>query len=240
VKIEWVAQHSVPAETLWRNAAHSKTLSLPMLGEARAPYLAVVGGGPSVAGHVDEISLSPIIWSINGAYKWLRDKGILSLFYTIDPLPGIANLCKHADSAVMATWCAPEAFAAMPGAHIELVDLEGGCGPTSASSAPIIAARAGFRRVSFFGCEGSFGETTHAYETGRGVNLLRVVCNGQEFLTSPQMMQQTEYLAEFMRAAPDVFVDRSGGLLAACIADPEIDVTGASRSIYDAAMKGAA
>lgn len=238
MKIEWVATHSVPVETLERNAAHAKTLGHPMLGAARAPYLAVVGGGPSVADHVEELSLSPVIWAINGAYQWLRGQGILSQFYTIDPAPGIAELCKHADSAVMATWCAPEAFAAMPGAYVELVDLEGGCGPTSASSVPIIAARCGFRRVSFYGCEGSFGETTHAYEN-RTVGLLKVRCNGQEFLTSPQMVQQTEYLAEFIRAAPDVFIDRSGGLLSACIADPEIDVIAASRSIYNAVMEAA-
>lgn len=235
MKIEWTATNCVPAETLGRNVAHSKTLGLPMLGDARAPYLAVVGGGPSVADHVEELRLSPIIWSINGAYKWLRDQGILSQFYTIDPQPGISDLCRHADSAVMATWCAPEAFASMPGAYIELVNLEGGCGPTSASSVPIVAARSGFRRVSFYGCEGSFGDTTHIYEN-RSVNLLKVVCNGQEFMTSPQMVQQTEYLAEFIRAAPDVFIDRSGGLLSACIADPNIDVIAASRSIYDAVM----
>lgn len=239
MKINFTATDCVSMETLERNRAHALSLGLPPLGQARAPYLAVVGGGPSVADHIEELQDWPgVVWAINGAFKWLRGRGVLSQFFTTDPLPGIADLCRGADSAVMAAWCGPSAFAAMPSAYIELVDLATypAVGPTTASTAPLIAAQCGFKTVSFFGCEGSFGAETHAYGTPRGVNLLRVVCNGQEFLTSPQMMQQTEYLADIIRGAPQFCIDRSGGFLSACIADPEIDVTAASRSIYEKVM----
>jgi hypothetical protein len=241
VKITFTAKDCVPKETLERNRAHSLSLGLPMLGHARAPYLAVVGGGPSVADHIEELSGFPVIWAINGTFKWLRDRGVLSQFFTLDPKPGIADLCRYADSAVMSVQCDPAAFAAMPGAYVELVDVTAlpAVGPTTASTAPLIAAQCGFKTVSFFGCEGSFGAETHAYGTPRDVNLLRVVCNGQEFMTSPQMLQQAEYLAEIIRGAPQFCIDRSGGLLSACVADPEIDVIAASRSIYDAAMRAA-
>lgn len=234
-----MATHCVPGETLARNASHSRTLGLPMLGEARHPFLAVVGGGPSVKDHIDELKSWPgAIWAINGACDYLRGFGIRPRFFSTDPLPGIADLVACSDSAILATWCDPAAFAAAR--NVELVDIED-CprGPTTASNAPYLAAQCGFRSVHFFGCESSFGETTHAYDVDRGMNMLRVVCNGREFLTSPQMMMQAEYLGEILRSVP-VYRDRSGGLLSAVIADPEIDVIAASRSVYDAAMKGAA
>lgn len=237
MKIAFKPLHCVPVETLERNRAHTRTLGLPTLGEARHPWLAVVGGGPSVAGHIDELREWPgEIWAINGAYKFLRDHGVLAAFFTIDPQPGIAAMSGSIDCGVLATSCDPSAFAAAYHAHIETVELDDyPCGPTTASTAPIIALRRGHKMVSFFGCEGNFGATTHAYEN-RDVKLLEVVCNGKTFRTNPQMLQQSEYLAEQIRVAPHVLVDRSGGLLSAFVADPDIDVTAASRSIYEAVM----
>lgn len=237
MKIDFKPLPCVPVETLERNARHAKTLGLPMLGEARHPYLAVAGGGQSVADHIEELKAwDGEIWAINGTYKFLRDHGILSRFFTIDPLPGIAGMSANVDSAVMATICDPAAFAAAFHAYVELVDLDDyPCGPTTAATAPIIAITRGHRQVSFFGCESSFGKTTHAYEN-RDVPLLEVACHGQTFRTNPQMLQQAQYLAEQIRIAPDVLIDRSGGLLSAMVADPNVDVVAASRSIYDAAM----
>lgn len=227
----------VPVERLARNVAHAKSLGLPVLGQARASRLAVVGGGPSVAEHYEELRNWPgEIWAINGTYRYLTGKGVSCRFFSTDPLPGIADLCKGAD-AILATRCDPDAFSAA--ASVETVDIEDmPRGPTTASCAPLIAAQCGFQQVSIFGCEGSFGESTHAYGTPRDVRLLKVVCNGRTFLTSPQMMQQVEYLADIMREAPAFLVDRSGGLLSACIADPDIDVIAACRAIHDA-VKGA-
>jgi hypothetical protein len=213
-------------------------LGLPKLGEARHPHLAVVGGGPSIKDRLDELrEWDGEIWAINGAYKFLRDYDILSAFFTMDPLPGIAKMTEAVDCAVLATCCDPSAFDAAFHAHVETIDLDDyPCGPTTASTAPIIAIQRGHKQVHFFGCEGNYGADTHAYGTPRPVNLLRVVCNGQEFTTSPQMYHQTQYLADVMRVAPHVFVDRSGGFLSAVVADPDIDVTAASRSIYEAVM----
>jgi hypothetical protein len=235
VRLNITAIPCVPVETLGRNVAYSRSLGLPKLGEARHPFLAIVGGGPSIKDHLDELRVwDGVIWAINGAYAYLREHGILSRFFTTDPLPGIAAMSEKVDSAVMATCCDPSAFDAAFHAHVEIIDLDDyPCGPTTASTAPIIAATHGFRQVSFFGCEGNFGDDTHAYGTPRDVNLLQVECNGQEFLTSPQMYHQTQYLADVMRVAPGVFIDRSGGFLSACIADPDINTLAASRSVYE-------
>lgn len=224
----------VPWETLARNVAYAKSLGLPSV-QARAPTLAVVGGGPSVAQHYEELrNWSGEIWAINGTYRWLASHGVSCRFFSTDPLPGVADLCSGSD-AVLALRCDPGAFDAVAGA--ETVDIEDmPRGPTTASCAPLLAAMCGFHQVSMFGCEGSFGETTHAYGTPRDVRLLKVACDGQEFLTSPQMMMQVEYLADIIRAAPRFCADRSGGLLSACVSDPDIDVLAASRSIHGQVM----
>jgi hypothetical protein len=237
VKINFTSLPCVPNEDLERNEAYAKSLGLPRLGEAQHPYLAIVGGGPSAQDHLEELRDWPgEIWAINGTYKWLRDNGVLSAFFTIDPKPGIAEMTESVDCAVLATCCHPSAFDAAFHAHVETIDLaDYPCGPTTASSAPMIALKRGHKQVSFFGCEGNFGATTHAYEN-REMPILEVVCNGQTFRTNPQMLQQSEYLAEQIRVAPQVLIDRSGGLLSAVVADPDIDVTAASRSIYDAVM----
>jgi hypothetical protein len=235
VRLNITAMPCVPVETLGRNVAYANSLGLPKLGEAKCPFLAIVGGGPSIKEHLDELrGWEGEIWAINGAYRFLRDHGILSRFFTMDPLPGIAEMAFKTDSAILATCCDPAAFDAASHAYVETINTEDyPCGPTTASTAPIIAATHGYKQVSFFGCEGNFGDETHAYGTPRDVNLLQVVCDGKEFLTSPQMYHQTQYLADVMRVAPGVFIDRSGGFLSACIADPDIDVTAASRAVYD-------
>lgn len=237
MKIKFEATDCVPRETLARNVAYAKSLGLPF-AKARASILAVVGGGPSVADHCQElISWPGEIWAINGAYNWLRDKGIKARFFSTDPLPGVVEYCIGAD-AVLATRCSLAAFSVCD--RVEIVDLEDASrGPSTASCAPLIAAEAGFESVHFFGCEGNYGAETHVYGTPRNVRLLEVKCNGEVFLTSPQMLMQAEYLSEVIRKLPFYCHDRSGGLLAACIADPDVDVIAASQSIHDA-LKGAA
>jgi hypothetical protein len=93
----------------------------------------------------------------------------------------------------------------------------------------------GYRSVTFFGCEGSYGGETHAYTHERRDlrSLMRVKCNGEEFLTTPDMMMQAEFLGELIREAP-MFHERSGGLLSAVVANPEIDVIAATQRIHDA------
>lgn len=238
MRINFTPLPCVSDEDLRRNAEYSKSLGLPTLGEAMHPDLAVVGGGPSIKGHVEELRSWPgELWAVNGAFQWCRANKINATLFTIDPLPGVADFCELALRAVLSTQCDVTVFNRLRDSYVETIDPDDyPCGPTTASTAAIVALRRGHRRVSFFGCESSFGESTHAYDTGRAHSLLEVVCNGQTFRTSPQMMQQVEYLAAQIRVAPDVLVDRSGGLLSACISDPDIDVIAASRSIYEAVM----
>jgi hypothetical protein len=135
---------------------------------------------------------------------------------------------------VLATSCDPSLFDALQEADIDAFDL-GPAGATTATAAPAFAAEKGHRSITFFGCESSYEGGTHAYPHYRRdmKSLMRVRCNGLEFLTTPDMMMQAEFLGGLIRAAP-CFHERSGGLLEAFIASPEIDVIAATQHIHDA------
>jgi hypothetical protein len=233
VKINFTSLGCVPAADLARNEEYAWRLGFPKMEPAATPRLAVVGGGPSVADHADELSSwDGEIWAINGAFNWCLRHGIDAAFFTIDPQPQTAAHGRGAARAVLATWCHPNTFDALADAEISAV-RPSMHGATSATAAPALATGAGYREVTFYGCESSFGESTHVYGN-RGIgSLMKVSCNGQEFLTTPDMMMQAEFLGELIRSAP-CFRECSGGLLAAFIASPEIDVIAATQRIHDA------
>jgi hypothetical protein len=233
VKINFTSTGCVPAADLERNENYARRLGFPKWVSAASQRLAVVGGGPSVADHCKELTAwDGEVWAINGAFPWCLSRGIDAAFFTIDPLPQTAGYGRGASRAVLATWCHPNTFDALKDAEISAT-MPTLHGATTATAAPAIAIEAGYQEVVFYGCESSFGESTHVYGN-RGIgNLMQVSCNGQEFLTTPDMMMQAEFLGELIRAAPR-FKERSGGLLAAFIASPEIDVIAATPDIHKA------
>jgi hypothetical protein len=234
VKINFTSVGCVPAADLERNEEYARRLGFPKWSPAAPQRLAVVGGGPSIASHVEELAAwDGDIWAVNGAHRWCRDRGIDAAFFTIDPQPVTTLLAVDVERALLATSCDPSLFDALRDADVEAFKL-GLAGATTATAAPLIAAEKGYRSVTFFGCESSYGGETHAYPHNMRdlKSLMRVRCNGQDFLTTPDMMMQAEFLGELIRAAP-MFEDRSGGLLSAFIASPEIDVIAATQRLHD-------
>jgi hypothetical protein len=202
-----------------------------------APSLAIVGGGPSVADHIDELrEWDGEIWSINGAWRWCRDNDIDAAFYTIDPMPCISDLVAGADRAILADWCDPSVFAALDGAHVELAELGEDAlpsGSTSACTGPAIAAHRGHRSVALFGCESNYAGATHVYKTEPELTRIDVECGGAIFETSPQMLMQAEYLGPMLRDLPMFLTDKSGGLLSAYAKHGECDVVAAPRHFVE-------
>jgi hypothetical protein len=234
VKIEFTSIGCVPAADLERNEDYARRLGFPKWSQAASQRLAVVGGGPSIAGKAEELAAwDGDIWAINGAFQWCFRRGIDAVFFTIDPQPLVTELVGNVERAVLAMSCDPSLFDVLMNADVEAFKL-GPAGATTATAAPIFAAEKGYRSVTFFGCESSYGESTHAYiNHGRDLkSLMRVRCNGEEFLTTPDMMLQAEFLGGLIREAP-MFEERSGGLLSAFIASPEIDVIAATQCIHD-------
>jgi hypothetical protein len=248
VKINFTPVCPVHSETIEQNERFAKSLGYPRLGVAETPRLAVIGGGPSINELVDEIrDFDGDIWAINGAFKWCYDRRIKASFFSIDPREKVRELCAGAEHAVLSMGCDRSVFLELRDywdASIEAVRIGGdgiASGPTTATAAPHIAALRGYKEVVFYGCESSYGELTHAYGGAENdFNFIKVLCNGHEFMTAPCMVMQVEMLSEMIREVPSVFKERSGGLLAAAVQSPEIDVLAVPRRMYDHIMKGAA
>lgn len=217
-----------------RNINHAKTLGLPPVGKRRGT-LYVVAGGPSINERVEVLqSVDGEIWAVNGAFQWCRKHGIDAVFFSVDSNPSLVDLVTGAKRAILATMVDPAVFEALGGAKVEVFDtgLIAGVhtGPTSVTSIPALAIDAGFSRVVFFGCEGSYrGGATHAYaDCGDNPYRSVVECGGQRFATEAEYQMQCKYLSDIIRAAPHVFAERSGGLLRAMIDHGEPDVVWAS------------
>lgn len=238
MKIDFTSLCLVPDEKLALNEAHANSLGLPALGKAKTPNLAIVGGGHSVASHIDSLrEWQGDVWAANGAYGWCLENGIEAFFYSIDPRPETARYARNVKRAVVATVCDSSLFAALSGADVSLVKIDRTMnGPTGASTVPSLAFDAGYRTVSFFGCDSSHTEiATHIYSGSVSHrSLIRVSCNGESFLTSPDMFMQAEMISTLIRLAPHLFKNRSGGILAAMVACPDYIITAASKSIHEA------
>ncbi len=210
----------------WRELKPSKT------------RLAVIGGGPSLSGHLETLrTWDGDIWAINGAWKWLNDHGINAVFFSLDPLPLLVpHVSTEITNAIVATCCDPAVFDRLRGATVHTFDVGAPgsrTGSSSATGVPCMAVNVGYREIVFFGCESSFVDSSHAYVHEERDDALLVRCDGRDYLTYMDFYVQAQELATFMRTFPEVITERSGGLLRAMVNDTEHDVVAASQAIHD-------
>lgn len=225
----------VSAGEMRRNVRHTKTLGLPSV--EYAGNVAVVGGGPSLIHHIDELKAwAGPIWAINGTWAWLKDRGVKATFFTIDPKPQPLKF-GPGDSALVASVGCAELFNSLAGGYVRTFDLgfhDTHTGVTSATAAPHLAIRMGHRSVTFFGCDSSFGDDgSHVYDDDLPFGMIDVHVGGELFETKPEFVMQADDLAALCRELPGFHRNRSGGLLAALIAHPECDV--ADQYLFEAA-----
>lgn len=218
----------------------------------RAGRLAVVGGGRSVADHLPALEdWDGPIWAINGTFGFLAEHGIASSLYMIDPIewPDL-DVFDGVSHAVLADVVHPHVFDSLlaDDVTIELAPL--GEGPdeirhwnSAAATSPFVAAAAGFKQMTLFGCDGSFPETgdTHAYKWGyENAPSMWVRCGGEEFVTAPGFVTQTELLAGVARELPGFLQIAPGsGFLSALVEAGDYDVTHTNRAIADAIEEAA-
>lgn len=241
-KIVFEGTVPVPHDELLAHVAHAKSLGFPEVREqeSHGRRLAVVGGGPSIVDHLDEIQEFTDIWAINGACGFLREHGIESTLLSLDPCDFLAPRVVGAKKALLATRCHPDVFKALEGADITVFDAvndtENGMW-ASCSTATVVfhlATVLGFRKTVFYGCEGSYSEKTHAYMDEAELQDYRflVECGGKLYLTAPDIYMLTQQMAFFFRnAINESFTERSGGLLRALIQNPEHDIVKVSRAL---------
>lgn len=203
------------------HTSHAVTLGLPLvkrgtdLGE-----LAVCGGGPSLADHLQELASYAAVWGINDAASWLNDHGVRATLFTVDP-ENIPSITRNVQRAILGSGVHPEIFKALDGKDVSIfhpTPIEGAPfiasgGVSSACRTPIVAFWMGYRSITFFGCEGSFAETSHVYGDLARKEQLIIRAGEQTYVTQPDYVMQSEYLAKIISDYPDIFKERSGGLL---------------------------
>lgn len=229
MSIAFRSEPCVPVEEMRRNAEHARTLGLP--GVEFAGHVAVVGGGPSLADHIDELrAWKGPIWAINGTWRWLKERGVKATFFTVDPKPQAWLELVPGDSAIVAMVGSPELFRSLMGGYVRTFDLgmhDVNSGVTSATATPHLAVKMGHGSVTFFGCDSSFeGFESHVYPADLPDDLMIVQVGDQGFATKPEFIMQADDLAALCRELPVFHRNRSGGLLAALIDNPKWDVVG--------------
>jgi hypothetical protein len=211
-----------------RNAAHARSLGVPFVSYPPATWrdhpLAVIGSSPTLASHIDELRAWPgERWAINTAWLWCRDNGIAATFLTVDPAPWDISFLPAGTKALLASCCDPSLFAAARDCDVTTFDLgPGGVIPfsTSAGTAMMLGRVLGHREIALFGCQSSYCNpdvpTVNSKQQIDG--LLIVHCGTGFHVTTPQLLNQAETMARLILAYPEIYSERSAGLLGALVA----------------------
>lgn len=228
MRIDWTSEACEPAEIFAANARHACSLGLPFVTRGDRGSLAVAGGGPSLSRNLDRLKGFDEVWGVNRTAQWLCERGIPATFFTVDPqyVPGMTGV----ERAVVASSVHPTVLDELAGKDVTLFHIgeveghdgfvsEGGC--SSVCRAVPLAVHMGYSSVTFFGCEGSYEDASHAYETTLQRHQIIIRAGGKDYVTQPDFQLQCQYLAPFLTDLPEYFREESGGLLRAMLADPE-------------------
>ena len=240
MKVRFDGKLVVSLEQLQRNIASAQARGLPRPECKKRPPLAIIGGGPSVLERIEQLRhWQGDRWIIGSAFPWAIEQGISGTYFNIDPLPEQAEYAKCAEQAILATASHPAVFDAVP--NVTAFDLVSSKEYTNhnisaAASTPVLALEMGYMDVTYFGCESSFNNTTHAYDyenAAAGKMCLWVRVGDSVYPTNPPFFMQAQELAELIRTCPLVFKEQSGGLLRALIEDAEYDVIAVNKALHD-------
>jgi hypothetical protein len=239
VKPDFRAVLCISIEDHKRNLAYAGTLGLPPVSqEPRVGPLALVGGGPSVREHVAGLQSWPgDVWAINGAWRWSKDRGIDATFFTVDPTDLVVPFVPGVERAILCNSCDPALFKALAQADVQMFSYDMFAKYQAVSSsvvcAVLVAMEMGYRSVVIFGCESSYGETTHAYVDEPKPNLMKVQCGEEFFFTEPWLALQAAELATMCREFPEFVTERCGGFLRALVKHREYDVLSGTKSLHE-------
>jgi hypothetical protein len=226
-----------------RNAESALRRGLPTCGwgPKRTGQLAIVGSGPSVRDHLDELrSWSGEIWATNGAYRFLLDNGIVPhAFVGLDPVPGLKEYVERRDEQttfLMSSVCDPCVFDELSDADVYLWHSkqgdfsypEGSCvvggGTTCLTRMPYLAHLLGWRDMTMFGADSSFTERNYCYENRFAEDTDRprfpVVVNGQEFVSELSLIKQVSVFGVMQTLFNGRLKFKCGGLLDAFLKSP--------------------
>lgn len=230
-RIDFVGIGPVSDQALQEHIAAALASGFPLVERRplRLTQLAVVGGGPSLKGQLEELrAWNGEIWAINQTATYLTAHGIPCTLFAIDPGEDLAQWTTGIPRAYLASICHPALYAKLRGRDVRIFHTEhyapaewivgGGC--SAATRAPFLALHMGYASVTFFGCEGSFETTSHVYRdenTAQERPKQLLIRAGALYRTGPDYLVTSQNLAQLIRQFPQYLFERSGGLLRALL-----------------------
>jgi hypothetical protein len=224
---------STDADSVRRNMEASKSYPF-VTSRAKGASIAIVGGGPSTTGRIPDIKKHDEVWGINHMAAWLSRKGIDAAMVSVDGAEMVGVGCGR---AFLASCCHPEVFRQFP--VVEKFDLAeyvpGGVsgGTTTATRAAVLALRMGYRKITFYGCEGSYDKFYHVAKKENIDREVIVRAGRKDYRTSVPMMLQAEDMSDMIREFPGVFREKCGGLLRGMMRHPDWEVVAVSKAMRD-------
>jgi hypothetical protein len=214
------------------NVEYSDALCVPVV-QVEKPHgrkLAVVGSGPSLKHSIKTLKKwKGEIWAINGTAGYLLDHGIESTLFSVDPGPRFdLSRVSCAKDALISAACDPALFDAYAG-RVKRFFLDENPqapfavtgGATTATRAPMLGIHMGYRDITYFGCEGSYNDSTHVYQDRKNECELWIEAGGKRYRTDPESIMQCQYLSSLITAFPHGFAEKCGGLLRAMLHYPD-------------------
>ena len=189
--------------------------------------LAICGGGPSLADHLQELkTFDGDIWAINNTAAWLARQGVRSTFLTVDPSEPVAFDVVGVSDAILATLCHPRLRNLFDRVSVfDMIETDPSGvpgGSTSVCRAATLALHQGYLDVTFYGCESSFPlGNDHVDRNDSNPALVVIQAGSEKHITKLEFMLQAEQLAQLIDMAPSVFREKSGGLLRGIVENPE-------------------
>ncbi len=202
--------------------------------------VAICGGGPSIAGCLDEIRALQAggheIWTVNRCYDYLAEAGIVAdVCVLLDMDPRIAECCRNPrprTAWLVGSQCAPETFDALEGqnvvlwhgvngdladAHVAVCREEGhkclliGGGTTAALRAIPLAILSGAKTIRAYGMDSSFEDKSHIYEWFLEADEKQILFNGRFYRTTLGMIEQAQRFLDAAETFPGVSFSVHGG-----------------------------
>lgn len=230
------------------NIRQSIERGLPELGLLPIKHdgtFVIVGSGPSVKNHIQEISREQLkgrpICAIKGAHDFLVENGIIpDLFVTTEPRERNRNIKYKNPKTVylVASRCHQDTFEHLKGCNVmlwhawmdnpetdELIAMNKigiGGGTTSGLRAVNIAYVWGFRNIHFYGMDSCLDETgqkrINEGPMADEVKKIDVHVGGRKFVCNMAMAQQAEDFQSLYDIMPDIHIESFGdGLITAII-----------------------
>lgn len=226
-----------------RNVESALRRNLPACGwgPKRAGQLAIVGSGPSVRDHLEELRAWPgEVWATNGAYRYLLDNGIVPhVFVGLDPVPGLKEYVegRHDNTAfLMSSVCDPCVFDELESADVYVwhskqgdfpypdgAQVVGG-GTTCLTRMPYLAHMLGWRDMTMFGADSSFTDRDYCYDFAFAENTQQpkfpVEVDGKVFVSELALLKQVSVLGVMQTLFKGNLRFKCGGLLDAFLKSP--------------------